>query len=147
KVIARTSSFQYKGKNVDVQQVAKALGVETILTGRVSQRGDNVQIGAELVNARDKSQMWGEQYNRKLTDVLAVQQEISREVSNKLRLKLSGEEQQHITRAYTQNPEAYELYLKGQYLIGKGTEEGFKKAIDYYQQAIAKDPNYALAYV
>ena len=147
KVIARSSSFQYKGTNVDVQEVAKALGVETILTGRVSQRGDNVQIGAELVNARDKSQMWGEQYNRKLTDVLVVQQEISREVSNKLRLKLSGEEQQHITKAYTQNPEAYELYLKGQYLIGKGTEEGFKKAIDYYQQAIDKDPNYALAYV
>src|SRR6266536_852940 len=147
KVIARSSSFQYKGKNVDLQQAAKALGVEVILTGRVSQRGDNVQIGAELVNARDQTQMWGEQYNRKLTDILVVQQEISREVSNKLRLKLSGEEQQHITKAYTQSAEAYELYLKGQYLSGKSTEEGFKKAIDYYQQAIDKDPNYALAHV
>jgi len=147
KVIARSSSFQYKGRNVNLQEAAKALGVETILTGRVSQRGDSVQIGAELVNVRDKSQMWGEQYNRKLTDVLAVQQEISREVSNKLRLKLSGEGQQYITKTYTQSPEAYELYLKGQYLMGKGTEEEFKRAIHYYQQAIDKDPNYALSYV
>jgi len=146
KVIARSSSFQYKGKNTNPQEVATALGVEAILTGRVIQRGDNLLISVELVNARDRTQMWGEQYNRKLTDILAVQQEISREVSENLRLKLTGEEQQRISKPFTRNAEAYELFLKGRYFHGKYTEEGLNKAIEYYQQAISKDPNYALAY-
>jgi serine/threonine protein kinase/pimeloyl-ACP methyl ester carboxylesterase/Flp pilus assembly protein TadD len=146
KVIARSSSFQYKGKNANPQEVARALGVEAILTGRVLERGDNLLISVELVNARDSTQMWGEQYNRKLTDILVVQQEISREVSEKLRLKLTGAEQQRITKPYTESAEAYELFLKGRYSHGKSTEEGLKKAIEYYQQAINKDPNYALAY-
>ena len=146
KVIARSSSFQYKGKNANPQEVARALGVEAILTGRVLERGDNLLISVELVNARDRTQMWGEQYNRKLTDILVVQQEISREVSEKLRLKLTGAEQQRITKPYTESAEAYELFLKGRYSHGKSTEEGLKKAIEYYQQAINKDPNYALAY-
>jgi eukaryotic-like serine/threonine-protein kinase len=146
KVIARSSSFQYRGKNTNPQEVARALGVEAILTGRVLERGDNLLISVELVNARDRTQMWGEQYNRKLTDILVVQQEISREVSEKLRLKLTGEEQQRISKPYTKSTEAYELFLKGRYSHGKNTEEGLKKAIEYYQQAINKDPNYALAY-
>ncbi len=146
KVIARSSSFQYKGKDINPQEVAKALGVETILTGRVSERGDNLQVSVELVNAHDRTQMWGEQYNRKLTDILAVQQEISREVSEKLRLKLTSEEQQRISKPYTKSTEAYELFLKGRYSHGRYSEEGLKKAIEYYQQAINKDPNYALAY-
>ena len=147
KVIARSSSFRYKGRDVDQQEVANALGVEAILTGRVLQRGDNLLISVELMNARDKTQMWGEQYNRKLTDILAVQQEISREVSENLRLRLTGDEQQRISKPYTESAAAYELYLKGRYFYGKGTEEGLKKALEYYQQAIDKDPNYALAYV
>ena len=146
KVIARSSSFQYKGKNPNPQEVASALGVETILTGRVLKRGDNLTVSVELVNARDRTQMWGEQYNRKLTDILAVQQEISREVSEKLRLKLTGAEQQRISKPYTKSAEAYELFLKGRYSHGKNTEEGLKRAIEYYQQAIDKDPDYALAY-
>ncbi|HET6892578.1 MAG TPA: protein kinase [Pyrinomonadaceae bacterium] len=147
KVIARSSSFRYKGRDVDPQEVANALGVEAILTGRVLQRGDNLLISVELMNARDKTQMWGEQYNRMLTDILVVQQEISREVSEKLRLKLTGEERQRISKPYTESAEAYELYLKGRYFYGKTTEDGLKKAIEYYQQAIDKDPDYALAYV
>lgn len=147
KVIARSSSFKYKGKEFDPQEVARTLGVEAILTGRVLQRGDHLLISVELMNARDKTQVWGEQYNRKLTDILVVQQEISREVSEKLRLKLTSDEQRRISKPYTESAEAYELYLKGRYFYGKSTEEGLKKAIEYYQQAIDKDPNYALAYV
>jgi TolB-like protein/Tfp pilus assembly protein PilF len=147
KVIAKSSSFRYKGKQVDPQEVARALGVEAVLTGSVAQRGDALAISIELVNARDNTHVWGEQYNRKLSDLLFVQQEISREVSEKLRLRLTGEEQQRVTRRYTENTEAYELYLKGRYFASKPTEADLKKGIEYYQQAIEKDPNYALAYV
>ncbi|MEP6706716.1 MAG: protein kinase [Pyrinomonadaceae bacterium] len=147
KVIAKSSSFRYKGKEVDAQEVARALGVEAVLTGRVVQRGDALAISIELVDARDNTHLWGEQYNRKLSDLLFVQQEISREVAEKLRLRLTGEEQQRVTRRYTENTEAYELYLKGRYFASKPTEADFKKSIEYFQQAVEKDPNYALAYV
>jgi tetratricopeptide (TPR) repeat protein len=117
-----------------------------VLTGRVVQRGDNLSISAELMDARDNSHIWGEQYNRKLTDLLALQQEIARDMSEKLRLKLSGEEQKRLTKSYTESNEAYQLYLKGRYYWNKQTEDGLKKAIEYFGQAIDKDPNYALAY-
>ena len=146
KVIARSSSFRYKGKEVDPQEVANALGVEAILTGRVLQRGDNLLISVELVNARDKTQVWGEQYNRKATDLLAVQSEISREIAEKLRLKLTNAEQRQLAKRETANPQAYELVLKGLFYRRKGGTENQKKAIEYYQQAIAIDPTYALAY-
>ncbi|MDT7603681.1 MAG: eukaryotic-like serine/threonine-protein kinase [Acidobacteriota bacterium] len=146
KVIASSSSFRYKGKNADPQEVAKALGVEGVLTGKVLQRGDSLLINVELVKARDGTQVWGEQYNRKAADVLAVQSEISREIAATLRLKLTNAEREHLAERRTANPQAYELVLKGFYLRRKGGTENIKKAIEYYQQAIAIDPTYALAY-
>jgi len=110
------------------------------------QRNDELSISVELVDARDNSHIWGEQYNRKLSDILAVQEAISREVSEKLRVQLTGEEQKRLSKAATENPEAYQLYLKGRYYLSKRTDEGLKKAIEYFNQAIEKDPSYALAY-
>jgi serine/threonine protein kinase/TolB-like protein/Tfp pilus assembly protein PilF len=147
KVIARSSSFQYKGKEVNPQEVARALGVEAILTGRVAQHAGGLLISVELVNARDKTQMWGEQYNRKATDLFAVQKEISQEISEKLRLKLSGEDRLQLAKRETGDPEAYQLYLKGRFYWNRRTAENLKKAIEQFQQAVDKDPNYALAYV
>jgi TolB-like protein/DNA-binding winged helix-turn-helix (wHTH) protein/Tfp pilus assembly protein PilF len=146
KVIARNSSFKYKGKNVDPQEVARALGVEAILTGRVLQRGDDLLISVELMNARDNTQMWGEQYNRKAADLLAVQSEISREIAEKLRLRLTPVEHQQLAKRETVNPQAYELSLKGRFYWRKGETKNRKKALEYYQQAITVDPAYALAY-
>src|SRR6266498_3463916 len=146
KVIARSSSFRYKGKEVDPQEVAQALGVEAILTGRVVQRGDNLLISAELVNASDKTQVWGDQYNRKLADILTVQEEIAKRISETLRLRLSGEQQQRLTKRYSDNVEAYQEYLKGRFYSATSTENGLKKSIEYFNQAIEKDPNYALAW-
>lgn len=145
KVSARASSFMYKDKEIDPQEVAKALGVEAILTGRVTQRGDNLSISVELMDARDKTQMWGAQYNRKATDVLAVQAEISREIAETLRLRLTTAEQQQLAKRETVNPQAYELLLKGRFHFYKGTGD-LKRAAGYYENAIAVDPNYALAY-
>ncbi|HEX8096680.1 MAG TPA: tetratricopeptide repeat protein, partial [Pyrinomonadaceae bacterium] len=146
KVIARSSSFKYKGKEVDPQEVARTLSVAGILTGRVAQRGDNLLISVELVDARDKTQVWGEQYNRKATDLLAVQAEISREIAEKLRLRLTAGEQKQLARRETVNPQAYELLLKGRFYQSKGGTENRKKAVELFQQAIAVDPSYALAY-
>jgi eukaryotic-like serine/threonine-protein kinase len=146
KVIARSSVFRYKGRETDPRAVGLELGVEAVLTGRLVQRGDNLSISAELMDARDNSHLWGEQYNRKLADLLAVQEELARDMSEKLRLKLSGEEQRRLTKSYTENTEAFQLYMKGRYYWNKFTEDGVKRAIGYFQQAIDKDPNYALAY-
>jgi serine/threonine protein kinase/Tfp pilus assembly protein PilF len=147
KVIARSSSFKYKSKDSDPQEVANALGVEAILTGRVLQRGDDLLISVELVNARDKTQLWGEQYNRKATDLLAVQSEISREIAEKLRLRLSAGERQQLTKRESVNPQAYQLYLNGLFYLRKGGFENARKALDYFNQAVALDPNFALAWV
>jgi serine/threonine-protein kinase len=146
KVIARSSVFSYKGKETDPQAVGRELNVQGVVTGRITQRGDNLSISVELTDARDKSHIWGEQYNRKLSDLLAVQEEISRDISQKLQLKLTGEEQKRTAKHYVENVEAYQLYLKGRY-ADQLTEEGFKKAVEHFNQAIEKDPNYALAYV
>jgi TolB-like protein/DNA-binding winged helix-turn-helix (wHTH) protein/Tfp pilus assembly protein PilF len=146
KVIARNSSFKYKGKDADPQEVAWALGVEAVLTGRVLQRGDDLLISVELVNARDNTQMWGEQYNRKAADLLAVQSEISHEIAEKLRLRLTPVEHQQLAKRETVNPQAYELFLKGRFYWSRAGKGDRKKALDYYQQAIAVDPAYALAY-
>jgi tetratricopeptide (TPR) repeat protein len=110
------------------------------------QRGDNLSISAELVDVRNNSHLWGEQYNRTLSDILTVQAEISREISEKLRLHLSGEQQKRLVKRHTDNNEAYQLYLKGRYYWNRRTEEGIKKGIEYFEQAIERDPNYALAY-
>ncbi|HZI87083.1 MAG TPA: protein kinase, partial [Pyrinomonadaceae bacterium] len=146
KVISRGSVFKYKGREVDPQEVARALGVQAIVTGRVLQRGDQLQISAELVNASDKTQMWGEQFNRRATDALAVQTEISQHIAEKLRLRLTNAEQQQLAKDAKVNPEAYELLLKGRFYRAKSGPENLRKAVEYYKQAIAIDDRYALAY-
>ena len=145
RVIARSSAFKYKGREVDLKEVAKALGVEAILTGRVTQRGENLSISVELVNASDKTQMWGEQYDRKMSDLLAIQREIASEIVEKLKPKVSGEEKR-AAKHYTESNEAYQLYLKGRFHWNKRTAEALKKSIEYFNQAIDKDPRFALAY-
>jgi serine/threonine protein kinase/tetratricopeptide (TPR) repeat protein len=147
KVIARSSVFRYKGKDADPFKAGGDLGVRAVLTGRLLQRGDSLMVSAELVDVRDNKQLWGEQYNRKVADALAVQQEISREITEKLRLRLSGEEQQRLVRRDTANPEAYQFYLRGRFYWNKRTADGIRKAIEQFQQAIERDPNYALGYV
>lgn len=146
KVIARSSSFKYKGKDADPQEVARTLGVEAILTGRVLQRGEQLQISVELTDARDNTQMWGEQYNRKAIDLLLVQAEISREIANKLRLKLTAPEQQQLAKRETVNAEAYELILRGRAQREMGRPENLKEAVELFKRAIALDPSYALAH-
>ncbi len=146
RVMARTTVFRYKGQQADPQKLGHDLNVRAVLTGKVSQRGDTLIIQADLVDTADGSQLWGEQYNRKLADILAVQEEISKEISEKLRLKLTGEQKIRLAKQHTGNTEAYQLYLKGRYYSAKVTEEGHKKALDYFNQAIEKDSSYALAY-
>jgi TolB-like protein/Tfp pilus assembly protein PilF len=146
KVMARSTVFRYKGRNIDPQKVGRDLNVRAVLTGRVSQRGETLTISMELMDVRDGSELWGEQYNRKLADILAVQEDIAREITDKLRLRLEGEEEKRLTKHFTENTEAYQLYLKGRYYWNKRTPDGIQKAIEYFQEAIEKDPSYALAY-
>jgi len=146
KVVSRSSAFHYKGKDVGARTVGRELGVRAVLTGRIVQRGDGLSIRAELVDARDDTHLWGEQYNRRLSDILAVQEEIAGDISGKLRQRLTGEEMKRLTRRSTENPEAYGLYLKGRYHWNKRTGQDLQKGIGYFQQAIEKDPTYALAY-
>jgi len=143
RVIARNSSFKYRGTEVDLQDVAKALGVQAIVTGRIMRLGDQLQISAELTDIRDRTQMWGDQYTRNSTDLLGVQSEISKQIAEKLRLRLSNAEQQQIVKDATSNPQAYELVLKGRFTSKKATPEAFRKYIEYCNQAIAIDPTYA----
>src|SRR5438094_2000454 len=146
KVISRTSAFRYKRRDIEPQRVARELAVQALVTGRVAQRGDNVSVSAELVDAREDKQLWGEQYRRKLADIASVQQEIATAISGNLRVRLTSEEKTRSAKTYVANPEAYQLYLNGRYHANKGTYDGLMKGIEYFQQAIAKDPNYALAY-
>ena len=146
KVIARSSVFRYKGKETDPLTAGKELGVRAVLTGRLAQRGDSLLISAELVDVRDNKQLWGEQYSRRVSDLLTVQREIAGEITNGLKLKLSGEQQTRVTKHYTDNPEAYQLYLRGRFYWNKRTGEALKKSIEYFNQAVEKDPRYALAY-
>jgi len=146
KVIARSSVFRYKGKQVDPLAVGKELGVRAVLTGRLMHRGESMLISTELIDIRDNKQIWGEQYERQLADMLSVQREIAREITNNLRPRLSGVEQSRMDKQYTANPEAYQLYLKGRFYWNKRTAADMQKAIPFFQQAIEKDANYALAY-
>jgi serine/threonine protein kinase/Flp pilus assembly protein TadD len=146
KVMSRDSAFMYKGKDTDARTVGQALGVRAVLKGRVMQRGDDLQISAELVDARDNSHIWGQQYSRKSSDIFALQGELAKEMTTMLRMRLTGEDEKQMMKSYTANPEAYQDYLKGRYWWNKTSKEGFDRAIEYYQQALAKDPNYALAY-
>ncbi|MCA1622922.1 MAG: protein kinase [Acidobacteria bacterium] len=146
KVIARSSSFKYRGV-VNLSEAANALGVQAIVTGKVIKRGDDLTIRVELVDARDNRQLWSENYKRRAADALFVQQEIAQTVSQKLRLPTTDAlEERQLAKGETTNPLAYELVLKGRYARSKGTAESRKKAIEYYKQAITVDPNYALAF-
>ena len=146
KVMSRSAVSRYKGKEPDVPAVGRELGVRAVLTGRITQRGDNLTVSAELVDASDNSRLWGEQYNRKLADALAVQNDIAHRIVEKLRLRLNNTQMAHMTTRQTANPEAYQLYLKGRYFAAQATPEGLDKGMNYFRQAIALDPNYALAY-
>jgi eukaryotic-like serine/threonine-protein kinase len=146
RVIPRNTVFRYKGQQLDPQEIGRKLGVRALLTGRVTQHGDNVNIQTELIDVDQESQLWGEQYNRRLSDIMAIQEEITNEISEKLRLKLSGEEKKRLTKRYTENPEAYQLYLKGVYHAAKFNKQELDIGFGYLRQAVALDPNYALAY-
>jgi TolB-like protein/DNA-binding winged helix-turn-helix (wHTH) protein/Flp pilus assembly protein TadD len=145
KVIALNSVLRYKG-NTDPQTVGHDLNVRAVLMGRVTQHGDELSITAELVDVRDNKHLWGGQYNRKLADIMTVQAQIAQDISENLRLRLSGDQQRQLTKNYTQSGEAYQLYMLGGYYRRRSTKDGFEKAIDYLEQAIKKDPNYAPAY-
>jgi serine/threonine protein kinase/tetratricopeptide (TPR) repeat protein len=146
KVMSRSAVFRYKGKDADPRMAGKELGVRAVLVGRITQRGDSLSVNAELVNTDDNTELWGDLYNRKLVDVLAVQQDIVAQIAGKLRAKLNSEQKTQMARGQTENPEAYQLYLKGRYYAGKFDTENLKKGYGYFQQAVALDPNYALAY-
>jgi TolB-like protein/DNA-binding winged helix-turn-helix (wHTH) protein/Tfp pilus assembly protein PilF len=146
KVIARSSSFKYRGIDLDLQEVANALGVEAIVTGRVAQRGDNLTIRVELIDVSDNRQLWSESYHRRVTEVQAVQSEIAQTVSQKMGLRMTGAQEQQLANRETVNAQAYEMLLKGRFYCYKSGEDALKKAIEYYNRAIALDPNYALAY-
>lgn len=146
RVMARGTVFNYKNKDVDPRQVGKELGVDGVVTGKLLQEGDSLVVTVDLVDARDGSQIWGEQYDRKLADILSLQSEISKEISNKLRIKLSTSEEDLVARQYTGDTEAYKLYLKGQFFLTQRTPDSTQKAMEYFRQAFEKDPSYALAY-
>ena len=142
-----SSVLHYKGKEVDPQAAGRALKVQAVLTGRLVHHGDELSIDAELIDVRDNRQIWGNQYNPMVADMTSVQEQISREISEKLRLQLSGEEMHHmLTARNTDDAEAYQMYLQGRYQWNKRTLDGLQQSLDYFQQAIHHDPKYALAY-
>ena len=145
-VKARSSVFRYKGKELDLQQIANELNVQAVLNGRVVQRGQDLIVYLSLVDAQNGNQIWGEQYNRRQADLIQLQTEIARDVSSKLRTKLSGADEQRLTKNFTANPEAYKLYLLGRFHWNKRSKADIHRAIDYYSQAVRADPNYAIAY-
>lgn len=146
RVIARSTMFRYKGKNIDPQTVGRELEVHAVLSGRLIESGDSVILQAELVDVKKGFRIWGGQYSRKAGDIFALQEDLSRAISEQLGRRLTGEQKQLLTRRYTANAEAYQFYLRGRYFWNKWTPEGYQQAIDYYERAIIKDPSYALAY-
>lgn len=142
RVIARDTVFTYKGKTVNPQKVGQDLKVGAVVTGRVFQQGDTLVVRADLIKVDDGTQLWGDQFHRQLSDVFLIQDEIANAIADTLQLKLTGEETKRLAKHYTEDPEAYQLYLKAAYYHSKD----FQKSLEYYQQAISKDPNYALAY-
>ena len=146
KVMSSTAAMRYAGKNPDPEKVGSDLKVDAVLIGKIEQQGDTISVNAELVNAADSSQIWGEQYTEKMANVAMVQQEIVRDISDKLRVKLSPAEKQQMTQAPMENADAYRFYLLGRHEFDQFSPEHFMKATDYFQQAINKDPNYAAAY-
>jgi len=146
KVIALNSVLRYKGQQTDPQTVGRELGVRAVLMGRLIQQGDDLSISTELVDVRDNKHLWGGHYNRKLTDIISVQTEIAQSISEALRLRLTSEEKERLAKRYTQNGQAYQLYMMGSYYRRTRSEKGLKKSIELFEQAIKEDPNYAPAY-
>jgi TolB-like protein/DNA-binding winged helix-turn-helix (wHTH) protein/Tfp pilus assembly protein PilF len=146
KVKSRSSVFRYKGEDVDAQKAGNQLGVSALVSGRVTSRGDTIDVSAELIDVRDNTEIWQHHYSGKGEDIIALQQQIAGDIAGKLRSQLSSSEKQQVIRQGTQNPEAYELYLKGRYAWNNRTKNELEKAITDFNQAIAKDPGYALAY-
>jgi TolB-like protein/Flp pilus assembly protein TadD len=146
RVAARSVVFRYKGRDIDPQQIGRDLNVKAIVTGRVASHADRLVIRAEVMNVGTGAQLWGNQYERAPADLLAVQEEIANEILDTLRPRLSGDERRRATRRYTEDSAAYQLYLQGRYNWNKGTISGYKSAVEYFQQAIQKDPRYALAH-
>jgi serine/threonine protein kinase/tetratricopeptide (TPR) repeat protein len=146
RVMSRDSAFMYKGKDTDAHTVGQALGVRAVLKGHVMQRGDQLEVSAELVDTHDNSHIWGQQYSRKSSDIFALQSDLAKTMTSTLRMRMTGDEEKRMVKDYTANPEAYQDYLKGRFWWNKRNKDGSNRAIEYFQQAIAKDPNYALAY-
>ena len=146
KVIARNSSFKYRGTNLDLRDVANKLGVRAIVTGKVVRIADNVNVRVEMIDAADNRQLWSEQYNRGASDVISIQQEIAKTASEKMRLKLSGVQERQLAKPETVNPQAYELLLKGRYYFNKAGTDSLRRSTEYFEQSVAIDPNYALAH-
>ena len=146
RVMARSTVFTYKGRDINAQKVGKELNVDAVLMGRVAQRGDTLTIQTDLVGVSDGSELWGDQYTRKVSDLISVQGDIAKEIYDNLRPRITGGETPQVAKHDTENPEAYQFYLQGLFYWNKWTEEGFRKATDYFNQAVEKDPNYAQAY-
>jgi TolB-like protein len=146
RVMAQSTVFRFKGRAIDPQAIGRDLNVRAVLTGRVMQSGGSLRIDAELVDVATGSRLWGAQYDRKSGDIFAIQDDISNEISEKLKLQLTHAQKKKLTRHQTEDPEAYRIYLRGRHHWNKWTEEGFYKAIEYFQQAVEKDPSYALAH-
>jgi TolB-like protein/Tfp pilus assembly protein PilF/tRNA A-37 threonylcarbamoyl transferase component Bud32 len=146
RVSARSVAFRYKGKDIDPLKAGRELNVQAVITGRVTTHGNTLVVQSDMMEVSNASQIWGSQYTRPISDLLSVQDEISGEIFDKLKVRLTGEEKKRATKRYTDDVEAYQLYLKGHFYWNQGTIGGYKKSIDYLQQAIAHDPKYALAY-
>jgi tetratricopeptide (TPR) repeat protein len=146
RVMARSTVFRYKGKEIDPQIAGRELNVRAVITGRVLKRGDQVSLGVELVDVEDGAQLWSASYNRGLAEIFAMQEQIATEICDKLRLRLTGDQRKRLTKRHTHNTEAYQLYLMGRFHLARRTGESFKKSLEYFQQAVGRDPDYALAY-
>jgi TolB-like protein/Flp pilus assembly protein TadD/tRNA A-37 threonylcarbamoyl transferase component Bud32 len=146
KVMSRDTAFMYKGKEADARAVGRDLNVRAVFKGRIMQRGDDLEISAELVDTRDNSQIWGQQFTRKSADVVGLQQELARQIASMLRVRLTGEEEKRIARSDTADTEAYQDYLKGRYFWNKKDRDGLGRAREFFERAIERDPAYAVAY-
>jgi len=147
RVIARPTAFHYKRKDVEPRRVGRELGAAAVLTGKVRQMQDALSVQVDLVDTATGAQIWGARYDRKIADLVAIKQAIAQEVTAKLKLKLSGEEQRRLVKRDSTNAEAYQFYLRGRYFWNKRTSDGIKQAIEHFQQSVERDPNFALGYV